>query len=56
MNKTPEEIKQRINSQRAAGVSYRAIADSLNKDGVPTQNGGKWYATTVKNIIDRYSF
>lgn len=55
MNKTPEEIKQRIKSQRAAGVSYRAIADSLNSDGVPTQNGGKWYATTVKNIIDRYS-
>ncbi len=55
MNKTPEDIKQRINKERAAGISYRAIAESLNKDGVPTQNGGKWYATTVKNIIDRHS-
>lgn len=55
MNKTPDEIKHFIKAQRAAGVSYRAIAESLNKDGVPTQNGGKWYATTVKNIIDRYS-
>jgi hypothetical protein len=24
----------------------------LNADGVISQNGGKWYATTVKNIVD----
>lgn len=54
-NKTPDEIKQRIKHERSLGLSYHAIALSLNNDGVPTQNGGKWYATTVKNIIDRYS-
>lgn len=54
MNKTPVEIKQRIFKEHTAGKSYRAIADSLNSDGVPTQNKGKWYATTVKNIFDNY--
>jgi DNA invertase Pin-like site-specific DNA recombinase len=50
-NRTPDEIKQRIVEQRSAGMSYQKIADSLNKDGIPTQNNKKWYATTVKNII-----
>ena len=51
-NKTPEEIKQRILSERASGASYRVIANSLNRDGIPTQNGRQWYATTVKNLLD----
>jgi DNA invertase Pin-like site-specific DNA recombinase len=51
-NKTPEEIRQRIISERASGASYRTIADGLNKDEVPTQNGRKWYPTTVKNLFD----
>jgi DNA invertase Pin-like site-specific DNA recombinase len=52
MNKTPEEVKNRILSKRNMGFSYRKIADELNQDEVPTQNGKKWYATTVKNIVD----
>jgi DNA invertase Pin-like site-specific DNA recombinase len=51
-NKTPEEIKQRISDERAAGHSYRKIADGLNRDEVPTQNGRKWHPTTVKNLLD----
>jgi DNA invertase Pin-like site-specific DNA recombinase len=51
-NKTPEEIKQRILSERASGASYRVIANGLNRDGIPTQNGRQWYATTVKNLLD----
>lgn len=51
-NKTPDEIKERIRHERSLGKSYRLIANSLNADGIPTQNGGKWYATTVKNISD----
>ncbi len=50
-NKTPEEIKQRIVAERSLGFSYQKIADSLNKDSIPTQNNKKWYATTVKNIL-----
>jgi site-specific DNA recombinase len=51
-NKTPQEVKDRIIKERTAGKSYKSIADSLNNDGVPTQNKTKWYATTVKNIYD----
>ncbi len=52
-NKTPEEIKQRVFSERASGASYKTIADGLNRDGVPTQNQRKWYPTTVKNLLER---
>jgi len=51
MNKTPEEVKQRVTSERALGLSYQKIADGLNRDQVPTQNGRKWYPTTVKNLL-----
>jgi DNA invertase Pin-like site-specific DNA recombinase len=51
-NKTPEEIKQRVLSERASGASYKTISDGLNRDGIPTQNQRKWYPTTVKNLLD----
>jgi DNA invertase Pin-like site-specific DNA recombinase len=51
MNKTPEDIKQRVSEERATGKSFQKIADGLNKDEVPTQNGRKWYATTVRNLL-----
>jgi DNA invertase Pin-like site-specific DNA recombinase len=51
MNKTPEEVKQRVISERALGLSYQKIADGLNRDQVPTQNGRQWYPTTVKNLL-----
>ena len=51
-NKTPIEIKARIYAERVRGRSYREIASGLNADGIVSQNGKKWYATTVKNIVD----
>ena len=51
-NKTPDEVKERILSERNRGRPYGKIADDLNKDEIPTQNGRKWYASTVKNIVD----
>lgn len=51
-NKTPLEVKDRILSSRVKGMSYREIADALNADGIPTQNGRKWHPSTVKNIVD----
>jgi DNA invertase Pin-like site-specific DNA recombinase len=51
-NKTPDVLKDRILSERFKGMSYREIAGGLNADGILSQNGGKWYATTVKNIVD----
>ena len=51
-NKTPEDVRQRILSERASGASYRTIAEGLNRDSIPTQNGRRWYPTTVKNLVD----
>jgi DNA invertase Pin-like site-specific DNA recombinase len=51
-NKTPEEIKSRISSERSLGLSFRQIAEGLNRDQIPTQNLRKWYPTTVKNLLD----
>ena len=51
-NKTPEEVKARISSERSSGRSFRQIAEGLNRDQIPTQNLRKWYPTTVKNLLD----
>ena len=51
-NKTSDEIKNFIKKEKNSGLSFHEIARRLNNNGVPTQNGGKWYATTVKNIYD----
>lgn len=51
MNKTPEDIKQRVLSERASGASFKTISDGLNRDKIPTQNLRKWYPTTVKNLL-----
>ena len=54
-NKTPEDIRQRVVDERSRGYSYRKIADGLNRDAISSQNGGKWYPTTVKNLLETIS-
>lgn len=38
---------------RERGDTLPAIADKLNSMGVKTRRGGKWYASTVANILKR---
>ena len=52
-DKTPKAVKDRIVQEKDSGLSYRTIANKLNLENVPTANGSKWYATSVKNIYDR---
>jgi hypothetical protein len=48
----PEAIRERIRHERAAGFSYRQIADRLDADGVPTaQAGARWWASTVRGAL-----
>ncbi len=50
----PRAIVRRIQRQRKRGDSLRAIAETLNKDNVPTgQGGAQWYAATVSGILAR---
>ena len=38
---------------KEAGRTLQQIADTLNKSGVQTARGGKWYPSTVKNVLAR---
>ncbi len=48
----PSDVRQRIATMRADGLSYRAIAEALNVDAVPRgQSGERWYASTVRSTM-----
>jgi hypothetical protein len=52
----PEERRpvDRIKELQKAGVSLRGIADTLNKEGIPTiVEGGSWNHTAVKRMLDK---
>jgi DNA invertase Pin-like site-specific DNA recombinase len=40
-------------AQQAGATSLRALAASLNDNGVPTARGGRWEAQTVANVLKR---
>ena len=42
-----------IRPLRDSGQTLQQIADSLNKTRVTTARGGKWYPTTVRNLLER---
>ena len=39
--------------QTSGATSLRDIAGALNARGVHTARGGQWYATSVKNVLER---
>jgi DNA invertase Pin-like site-specific DNA recombinase len=41
--------------RREGTTSLHGIAEELNRRGILTARGGGWYATTVKNLLDRAS-
>lgn len=42
-----------IKDMKEQGLKLQAIADELNAQNIPTKRGGKWYATSVKNVLER---
>lgn len=48
-----DKILPMVLSYRNNGEKLPAIADKLNDMGVNTRRGGKWYASTVANILKR---
>jgi DNA invertase Pin-like site-specific DNA recombinase len=43
-----------VENIRASGVStYAGIAEALNGRGIRTARGGRWHATTVRNLLAR---
>lgn len=46
-----DDVVARIVARRADGATWQAIADELDRDGVPTAQGGaRWYANSVRKI------
>jgi DNA invertase Pin-like site-specific DNA recombinase len=48
-----QQVASIILPMRKNSATLDQIATALNAAKVPTQRGGKWYATTVKNALDR---
>lgn len=51
-NPTEIGVVNLIRERRGDGWSLQMIATALNEDGVSTKLGARWYARTVKNILD----
>lgn len=50
---TEHETIAIIQKMKAQGRTLQSIADYLNDNGFQTQRGGKWYPTTIANILKR---
>ncbi|MFO0214361.1 MAG: recombinase family protein, partial [Pseudanabaena sp.] len=42
-----------IQEMREQGAKLQAIADELNAQNITSKRGGKWYPSSVKNVIER---
>jgi Recombinase len=50
----PSEVVARIRRERAQGSSFAEIANRLNRDGIPTGQGGRqWWPSTVRAVLRR---
>lgn len=45
------ETFRTIQTMRNAGLSWQRIADALTASGVPTSQGGRWHAATVRRLM-----
>jgi DNA invertase Pin-like site-specific DNA recombinase len=48
-----DKVMATVTQFRKEGHTLPAIAEKLNNMGVKTRRGGKWYASTVSNILKR---
>jgi len=47
------ETLRYIKDLRAQGLNLSAITERLNAEGFKTKRGGKWYASTVKYLLEK---
>jgi hypothetical protein len=46
-------VIDRILSLRSAGMAVDTIAETLNAEGLMSKTGGKWYGSSVRNVLLR---
>jgi len=51
-NAQEQSIIQKMRELREGGFSLRGIAEHLNSNGIESKNGGQWYASTVRYVIN----
>lgn len=51
--KVSADVRKRIAEYRDRGMSYKAIADRLNKDGIKPVHGGKWHPATIHKLVNK---
>ncbi len=50
--RVPDEVVERIVSERQGGATFRAIAAGLDRDGIPTARGGRrWWPSTIEAML-----
>lgn len=47
------KLKGNLSRMKLAGMTFREMAEELNKSGVKTARGGIWYHTSVRNVMER---
>lgn len=50
---TPETVA-RLQHMRADGMTYAAIADTLNQEGTPSPRGSTWHPSTIQRALKRH--
>lgn len=51
--KREAKIVGEILAMREAGASFASIADTLNERGIEGKRGGRWFASTVRYMVNR---
>jgi len=51
--KREAKIVGEILAMREAGASFASIADTLNARGIEGKRGGRWFASTVRYMVNR---
>jgi DNA invertase Pin-like site-specific DNA recombinase len=52
-NQAERAMVERIRRKAAAGKSVRSIASALNAEGIKGKEGGRFYASTIRKILQR---
>lgn len=51
--KAEAKVLAEILAKREAGASFASIADELNAQGIEGKRGGRWFASTVRYMVNR---
>ena len=51
-NTTEQSVIASVRALRASGDSFQSIADKLNQKRITGKSGGKWYPTSISNLLN----